>query len=218
MNNNNSNNRKTSQDTAAQAGSKYSRYFTAIKPILKNKYARNYSYMIFSVLTSIFFAVFAIQPTVTTIISLQKSIDEQQKILDQLNNKIETLSQAKKNYQAINPETRENLITMVPTVPDLPLLINNLDSLAIQNQATISGIQVQPTELVVKSDNLLKTATLNTIDLTVNSQSSYTQLKSLLEGISGFNRLVNITNFTFNLLPEQPLTVSITAKAYYIKN
>jgi Tfp pilus assembly protein PilO len=197
--------------------SKYSKYFTSIKPILRNKYTRNYSYFFFSFIVSAFFIIFVLQPTISTIISLRKSIVEQQQVLNQLEKKIDDLSAAKNNYLAIDQTTRDNLFTLVPNVPAIPLLINNLDSLAVQNQATISGIQFQPTDLVPKNSKFVKTATLNTIDLNVNSQGSYTQLRNLIGDLTSLNRLFSFQNIVFNSVEDQLMT-SITAKSYYIKN
>src|SRR5581483_10862232 len=123
---------------------RFSRYYTYIRPIVKNKQVQSYSFITFSMITSIIFAIFAIQPTVKTIISLQKSINEEKQILHQIEKKTSDLSQGKQNYQSLDPLTKNTLLSLVPNFPELPEFIDDLSSLASQNQASISGLQFQP--------------------------------------------------------------------------
>ncbi len=202
------------------------RYYTYIKPILRNPVVKTYSPVVFSLITVTLFIIFAIKPTISTIISLQKSINEKQQILKQLEEKENSLTVGKSNYQRLSPKVREQLRTQIPSAISIPCLITNLRTLAALNEASISGLQFQPTLLEGKSDcppqeedlrNLNKNISLGEIDITFNTLGSYSQLTKFLNSLNQSNRLISIQNVNFNKQQEAGLIMSINAKAYYIK-
>jgi hypothetical protein len=58
---------------------KYSRYYTFIKPVIEHRFVRSFAPYIFSLLTVIIMMVFAIKPTISTILNLQKDLENNQK-------------------------------------------------------------------------------------------------------------------------------------------
>lgn len=196
----------------------YSRYYTYIKPILKNKIVRTYSSLIFSLITVTIFSLFAIKPTLSTIISLQKSIIEQQQVLDKITTKVEGLSQGRKNYEAIDQKAKVNLISLMPNSTQLPNLIDTISSLAINYQASISGVQIQPIDLEGPPSIISKEAIIKEIDFTFNTRGSYQQMVGLLNSLAQLNRLINIQSVNFNKPIEGPLIMTVNAKAYFFKN
>jgi Tfp pilus assembly protein PilO len=196
---------------------KYSRYYTFIKPILDNKSVKNYSFLTFSIFTSIIFAVFAIQPTVKTIISLQKSINDQQEILKQADIKYKNILKGKANYNALSPQVQTNINTMVPNYPTLPILISDLYSLASVNEASISGLQFQPIELPQKITTSQVAKEVKTLDFTVNIHGSYTHLADFLDTLGKLNHLISIDSASFIKPADGTLFLTVNAKTYYLK-
>lgn len=197
---------------------KSSRYFTYIRPIMRSKFARTYSTLIFSLITIFIFSFYAIRPTVTTILSLQKSITEQQDILSKVKEKVSQLSQGKTNYEDIDPQVKVKLENLVPDNPALGQLINSLNYAASQAEASISGIQVQEVELTGKSLETVRNPALTPIEFTLNSQGTYTNLMRLLTTLKRSSRLVSITSINFVQPPDANLMMSIHGQAYYLKN
>lgn len=195
-----------------------SRYYTYIKPILKNKFARTYSSLIFSLITISIFSYYAIRPTVTTILSLQKSIGEQNQVLNTLREKVNNLVAGKKNYEEIPGETKAKLDSLVPNSPNLAGLINSLSFAAEDAEATISGLQFQPVELEATNPQLSKTAELNEVEFTLNVQGQFNNLMQLLTTIKRLDRLITMSTVNFSQPADGALVMSITGKAYYIKN
>lgn len=196
----------------------YSRYYTYIKPFLKNKAVKTYSSLVFSLIMITIFSLFAIKPTLSTIVSLQKSIKEQQQTLDSITKKGEGLSQAKSNYEALNDGVKTNLALLVPTSTSLTDLLASISNLAIFHEATISGLQVQPTMLEGDPIKLSKDATIKEINFTANFQGSYQSLSNLLDAFSQSPRLIYIQAVNFNKQSDDPLIMTVNAKGYYIKN
>lgn len=199
-------------------GPRLSRYYTYIKPVLKNRLVKTYSSLVFSLITITIFTVYAIRPTISTIISLQKSVSEQQGILDKLNEKTRNLTNGRENYTKLDDEVKLRLVTLLPDSTTLPPLINDITSIAIINSASISGIQFQPVDLIGPPTLPVKNAALKEIDFTVNYQAPYPQLIKILETLTRANRLISIQSANFNKPTDDILILSLTGKTYYFSN
>jgi hypothetical protein len=126
---------------------KYSRYYTYIKPIARNKFVRSYATTIFNLIAISIFAMYAIRPTVVTILALQKSVAEQKSVLDNVISKRESLAKGRANFEALDPSVKTKLANLVPNQPDLPVISAVLGSLVTRYEATVAGIQFQPVNL-----------------------------------------------------------------------
>lgn len=195
-----------------------SRYYTYIKPIIKNKFARTYSSLIFSLITIAIFSYYAIRPTVTTILSLQKSIQEQNQVLLTLKEKVNNLVAGKKNYDDIPSATKDKMDSLVPNNPNLAGLINSLSYAADNAQASISGIQFQPVLIETVNSQPSKNAQLSEVDFAMNVQGEFPNLMNLLTTLKRLDRLVTLSTVNFVQPVDAALVMSITGKAYYIKN
>lgn len=198
--------------------SKYSRYYIYIKPIVRNKTVRTYSSLVFSLITITIFVIYALKPTISTIIALQKSIKEQQDVLFKLQTKSQNLSLAKENYQNLDDKVLSDLLTLLPSSTTLPPLVEELNNLSKNSKATVSGIQVQPIDLDNPSENLSKKVSVKEILFTVNIQGTYEDLSDILKSLAKTNRLLNIQGISLNKPADGPILMSINAKAYYFKN
>ncbi len=195
-----------------------SRYFTYVRPIMKSKFVKTYSSLIFSLITISIFSYYAIRPTVTTILSLQKSTEEQTVVLNTLKEKVNNLVEGKRNYENISMPVKNKLDGLVPDNPALASLINSLTFAAQSAEASVSGIQFQPVMLENPSNKLSKTAQLSQVDFTFNTQGSFANLMQLLTILKRSDRLITISSVSFNQPLDSSLVMSLTGKAYYLKN
>lgn len=195
-----------------------SRYYTYIRPSLRSKFVKAYSPLIFSLITIIIFSFYAIRPTVTTILSLQKSIDGQTSILNRLQEKVRDLTQGKQNYENLNADVKIKLNNLVPDNPALAQLINSISYIEQESEASISGLQFQTVNLEARKNVLNKDAPITQIDFTLISQGTFPKLMRLLTAIKRTDRLISISSINFVQPPDASLIMSINAKAYYLKN
>ena len=197
---------------------KQSRYYTYIRPIARNKFVKTYSSLIFSLITIFIFSYYAIRPTVSTLLSLQRSIAEQNQVLNTLKEKVTNLSLGKQNYENIPDSVEDKLKNLVPDNPALSHLINSLVYVADQAEASVSGIQFQPIDLENKKTQPTKAAEVKEIEFSMNLQGDFPNLMSALTTLKRLDRLVTIATINFIQPVDTPLIMSITGKAYYIKN
>jgi hypothetical protein len=80
---------------------KFSRYYTYVKPLTRNKFVRSYATTIFNMIAISIFAFYAIRPTVVTILALHKSLSEQKTILENVVSKRNSLAQGKANFEGL---------------------------------------------------------------------------------------------------------------------
>lgn len=197
------------------AESRYSRYYVYIKPVIGNKYVKSFTPYIFSLLSLIIFTMFAIRPTVLTIIELQKSIQDNQKILSQLDQKAADLTTGKKNLDSMDPAIKNKINASLPNNPAVTNLINNLQTTSTSS-ATISALQVQPVSIYSTTVDPKTNLSLSELVFSFNIQGSYSQLLNILDNFSKTTRLVNLTNAVLSKTTEGT-SLSISGKGYYLK-
>lgn len=193
---------------------KYNRYFTYIKPLIENKTVKSVTPYIFSLITIIIMLVFAIRPTVSTIVNLQKNIEENQQVLKQLEDKAQNLIQGKKNYENLSPEIKLEISTAIPNKPVVTSVISSLENSG-KSIASASALQIQPLTLI--NDSPQNQFSLGEVDFSYNVAGSFINLLKVLQNTNGSPRLMQISSVTINKQPDNPTVLSITGKAYYLK-
>lgn len=195
---------------------KYSRYFTYIKPITDNKTVKSVAPYIFSLIMIIILVIFAIRPTISTILNLQKNLADSQQVLEGLNNKAQNLIEGKKNYNNLPPEVKVKINLAVPVKPDVTFVIASLNN-SSKSIASVSALQIQPLVLIDTTQEKSKTLALAKVDFSYNTVGSFTNLLQVLQNINNASRLLQINNVTINKQTDSPTVLSITGNAYYLK-
>lgn len=195
---------------------RYFRYFTYIKPVTNLPIVRTYGSVIFTLLTIAIFVIFAIKPTIETILILQKKLADAEQIVNKVNHKAVSLSQGRENYQNLDKVIKNKIQSAIPDSVDLKSVIQTLEQSAKTNEASISALQIQPLTLKTKDNNVL--GSLAEVSFTFNVESSYKNLIGLLQDLKVSSRLISVDRLTFSKVGEEKaLIMSISGKAYYIK-
>ena len=195
----------------------YSRYFTYIKAFAKIPIIRTYGNTIFTLLAMIIFIVFAIKPTVETILVLQKKIADSNQILAKLNKKANDLSLARQNYDAlVSQNIVSKISSAVPDRPELKSITSALETTSRKFDASISAIQIE--SQVLESSTEATLGTISEIGFTFNISGQYENLMSVLDDLRQNSRIISIDKLSLSLITEGTgLSMSITGKAYYLK-
>lgn len=195
---------------------RYFRYFTYIKPITGMPIVKTYAPAIFTLLTMAVFIIFAIKPTIATILVLQKRLNDADAIVAQVNAKAENLSQGKENYQKLDETIKDKIQAAIPDGIDLKSLIQTLEQAARAYEASVSALQIQPIALTVTQDYTeLK---LQEVSFIFNVETSYQRATAILQDLRRSSRLIYIDKLTLNRAGEgKNLILSIAGKAYFLK-
>ncbi len=194
----------------------YSRYFIYIKPFSKLPIVKTYSSPIFTLLVMIIFILFAIKPTIETILILQKKLIDSSQVLEKVTEKAKNLSLGKKNYEELGQDIKDKISTSIPDTVSLKSLTQTLEQSAKINEASVSALQIQPLTIETKTTDHL--GSISEISFTFNIEGSYKNLVSVLQNLKSSARLISIDTLSFNKLADRSgLIMSISGKAYYIK-
>ncbi|MBI4035589.1 type 4a pilus biogenesis protein PilO [Candidatus Daviesbacteria bacterium] len=199
--------------------SRYSRYFTYIKPVTKLPILKNYGPTIFTLLTISILIFFAIKPTVETILVLQKKSADSEEVLQKITQKANNLSLARKNYDNLSQDIKDKTGALIPNTVTLKSIIQDLENTAKAHDASVSALQIQPLVIDAKSENSDEsTGTLSEITFTFNTEGSYQNLIGLLQDLKMSSRLISINSLSLSKSGEgATLIMSLSGKTYYLK-
>lgn len=122
---------------------RYRHYYQKFEPLFKTKQVQAYIMVVLSLFTIAFFGAFAIRPTLKTIATLRRQIGDKTLVNQRLEEKINNLILAQEEYQRVEADL-PTLYSLLPEKAEFPALLRKLEVLAIENGATISGIQFDP--------------------------------------------------------------------------
>lgn len=197
---------------------RYRRYFVDLSRFYQKKQARVYTGIVLSLLTATFFLFFAIRPTITTIAGLIKEIQDKKIINEQLQDKINALNAAQKEYQ----NTAASLYLLdeaLPENPNLSLLVRQIEALARKDGIAVRAVQLEGATIKGQNEKESAEEDGQGTNFSLAATGSYQQLKTFLASLTGLRRLVSVTAFTFQSDKEAgSLIVSLNAKAHYLED
>lgn len=195
---------------------KASRYFIYIKPVIQNPTLRSAAPHIFSLVSIIIFTLFALKPTISTILNLQKDIDNNREVYAALEQKGRNLTEGKRNLENLGTETNNKIKGSIPDQANVTSLINSLKS-SIDREASIAALQIQPVTIYdasVKPGDQFSTAE---IEFSLSVRGNFSQLVKTIDGLHKSSRLIELRAVTISKQQEGSPVLSVTGKGYYLK-
>lgn len=129
------------------ATARYSRYYTYLEPVMADPLVRGYFSLVASLLLVTFFVIFALSPTINTILALNKKIADQKKTIAALDTKIVNLVSAQQNFAAA-----ESLVPLLenalPKNPTPETVVHQILVVATNSGVTVSTLQFKPMTLL----------------------------------------------------------------------
>lgn len=193
----------------------YSRYSTYIKPLAKLPIVKNYGPTIFSLLTVSILLIFAVKPTVETILILQKKMADSNQVLEKITSKASNLSLGKQNYDNLDQTIKDKISSFIPDTVNLKSVIASLEEVAKSNQASISALQIQP--LVIETKKDAKVGAVGELSFIFNTAGNYQNLLALLRDLNRSSRLISIDSITLSKTADTGIIMSLSGKAFYLK-
>jgi len=200
------------------SSTRYSRYFTYIRPIMRIPLVRNYGSTIFTLTVIIIFIFFAIKPTVETILVLQKKLENANQVLGQLEEKSHNLALGKQNLDRLSPQIKTKMSAFIPDTVSLRTIVQTLEQTSLSQNASVSALQIQP--LMIQPKNSEALGEMTEISFTFNTEGGYLNLSFILQQIlRSSNRLFSINSVNVRKIDDASsiLLMSVVGKSYYIK-
>lgn len=179
---------------------------------LREEKTQNYATIILSLIAFIFFAVFAILPTLTTIFELQKRLDDNKFVHDKLAIKITSLSNLSNQYSQITSDLKY-INAAIPSEPNGPSLIAKVRTIANNNNVFLNQLQITNIPL----SQLATAGELAQFNMVIGAQGEYSDLINFYTEITNFDRLVTFKNISLQVPTElNGYRLYLQAKVFYL--
>ena len=193
---------------------------TKLYKLLLSQEAQAYIMAFLSFFALAFFTIFAIRPTLISFFTLRKQIADTREVNNQLDAKIEDLLAAQKTYQEYRLELAL-LGLALPEDPQFVELIQKIETLADENNATINQFATQEVVLLNKQQLVPALSTLpatEQINFSLTTTAGFSDNELLLSHLLNLKRIISITKLDMSTAEETGSAISadITAQAYYL--
>lgn len=206
---------------------RYKRYYQSIHEVTTKPQTRGYMTAIFSFLAISLFGWYAIRPTVQTILVLQKEIEDNRLVNQQMEEKINKLIDAHATYQSIADDI-PYVAASLPPAPDALSVVEQIRNIAAIRGASISAISSSSAPLLSKEDSAPTTTKttkvilnrkVKSIQFSVTIIGTYDIIEGIIEDILAMKRIVTIESISITPNPEtEQLKLAMRVNAHYIES
>lgn len=168
---------------------------------------KTYTTAIFSFLAVSLFGLYAVLPTMRTILFLRREIRDKTSVNKQMEDKIAALIESQAAFEATSGRL-PLLFHAIPQTPQPVELFRSLRNLAEASNASMSSVSV--------SSVPLRTEKHTSFPITLVVTGSYSSLKSFLDGALTIRRIISLNAIRFSpATGGVPLQLVLQLEAYY---
>lgn len=200
---------------------RYQRYYLNLRRFYQQPVARVSIFVVLSFMMVSFFSVFAIRPTLVTISSLIREIEDKREINNQLDQKVAGLPLVQAEYIRTKADVPKVWRAM-PDRPEVAGLIWQLELAAVRSGLKLINLQVEPVTLTAEPK--VKTGKdWPKIEVGVTVGGNLTQIKGFMQMINSLGRVIVIKEATWAtatpaLLKDGiTITVNLRGEVYFTK-
>lgn len=150
----------------------------------------------------IFFAVFAIRPTLVTMSDLVKEIEDKRDLDQKLTQKIASLSTAQTSYL----DVQERLYLLIQTLPSTPDLIHSvkiLEKLAADQGVLIDSLTVSEVPREVSAEIPFTKLKKSSFPVSMSLSGDYEKIRNFVQALIGYRRLFITDTVIFSTSEER---------------
>lgn len=191
-----------------------SKYFEKL-PDFKEKKIQAFITIALTLVALSFFGIFAISPTVSTIVNLQKQSEDNTFVEQKLDLKLTNLRTLTQNYQTIEPDL-PYIYNAIPKTPEVPQFMGQLAALGTANSITITRLQTFEVDLTKVQGSMEK---FSTVGFAIEAEGSYTNLINYINTLANFQRIVILEAISLSKGNERNTNIklSIRGKSFFKK-
>ncbi len=196
-------------------GVEYEKYYREILPYLKKEKNQQYFYIILTIGASIFFALFAINPTVSTIFKLRKEINDSRFVETRLKEKIASLSNLSEEYLQIQKDI-PTILDAIPEDPKPPVLVAQIQSLAQESNVDITKLEISTIGLSNSNTKDNKSAKFS---FQLTAVSNYESINKFITELTNMQRVISIDSISITKAQaeNESLELKILGSSYFKK-
>lgn len=184
---------------------RYRSFFLNIVAIYKQKQdLRVFTEVLLSAVTISFFAVFAIKPTILTIVDLVNQLNERQDTLTKMNQKINNIQTALNLFNA-QQATIPLVDIAVPTDPSPDSFARQIEGLAKQSTVNLLGVSIGDVTLIGKAPAQVVQSELaplpngaREVSFSISIEGDYPTLTAFMTSLENLRRPIKIDLFNIS--------------------
>ena len=165
-----------------------------------------------------FFGIFAINPTLSTIVKLKKQLSDSKLAYESLKTKTANLSSLQEQYAELSPDL-PLIYESLPQDANAPTLLSQIMGLASEERIKILSLEtslVQLSDSTEQSSTPVENKTSYTFSLKV--QGTYNDLISFTRSLTQINRIIKVESISINKDAQQnTLTLDLSGRTYFQK-
>lgn len=177
-------------------------------PQLREKSAQAFLMLVLTLIALILFGVFAITPTISTIIELQKQIQDSKKVYQGLEEKRANFSSLYEQYGQIQNDLTY-VFNAIPQTPQTSAFIGKINSMTSNMNVKIQQLQTSPVEILPPSNN---PDTYTSFDFNLDVIGSDNAVFNFLSGLGNFDRIMTIDSLSVNKNSQSSNSAELTIK------
>lgn len=161
-----------------------------------------------------FFGLFAINPTLSTIVELKKQLADNTFVQEQLSKKISNLSTLQQKHNLINADL-PIIQAAIPEEASAPTLTGQLQALAEENAISITSLRISEVQLT--SEKQTSPAGSSYIFF-LEGEGTYDNMLHFSESLANLSRIVTIESMSISKDSQKgKLMLSLRGKTYFKK-
>ena len=191
----------------------YEKYLELV-PNLKSDKNEKLITIILTITASIFLGVFAVNPTLSTIVNLQKQLDDSRFYEAKLQEKINNLSTLDQKYREIQNDL-PLVYEAVPKTSQIATLTATLQAVSSSSNINLINLQTLQVDL---SKQALARKKYSSFGYDITAQGDYQNLIPFLDKLINFQRILTINNASIvksTTLTETSLQVNVSGDVYF---
>jgi len=191
-------------------GIKYEKYYKDILPYLKKQKNQEYFMAILTLGAIIFFALFAINPTISTIAKLRKEVQDSKFVDKALDEKINNLSSLITEYSVIQKDL-PFVLDAIPKNPQAPTLVGQIQTIAQTSNVIIEDLDISEVGLTNKD-----ASTSANFSFSLTGTSTYENIKTFVDDLITMQRIVSLESITLTKNSDsESIQLDLKGSAYY---
>jgi Tfp pilus assembly protein PilO len=166
----------------------------------------------------LFFAIFAIRPTLLTMSDLIKEIDDKKALDKQLGQKVAALSSAQSEFFKVEPRLAV-LNQAIPTNPELIKTLKIVEKIASDQKITINSLTINDVPKEIPPNSLFTDLEKRNLTFTITVGGDFPAIREFIEQLMNSQRSFIIQKITFAIndvrgLKRLDATITVAAPYY----
>ncbi|HVF69399.1 MAG TPA: type 4a pilus biogenesis protein PilO [Xanthomonadales bacterium] len=191
------------------SANKYRAYLKLL-PNMQKENTRIITTLILTFSAMTFFGIFAINPTLSTIVKLRKQLSDSELVYSKLKTKIQNLSTLQQQYNLLESEL-PIIQEAIPDDPNAPTLLGLVLGLAQEKKITISALNVSEVQLTRNNEEANFSYKFSLV-----AGGSYEELMDFTKELTNISRIVTIESIAVTKATDSNnLVLNLGGVAYF---